>query len=80
MPNPIQKIHLDANRSYSCHWNSMRPVFIAIHQAKLLPDGAEVTPQAAEYFGVIRDLAGGMLERMKSRMKVCDTNPPQSCW
>lgn len=73
----LQSMHLAGNKENSCHWHCMLPVFIAVHQAKLLSIGAEVTSQAEEYFGVIRDLGEAMYDPLTHCLKVCEH--PSSC-
>lgn len=53
-------VHLAINKNFNSHWNCMLPVFIALLQARLLPDDDEVMEQARSYFGVIRAVADGM--------------------
>lgn len=66
-------INLDEWTNNSCHWNSMLPVFIAILQAKLLPDPAEVTDQARGYFTAVRKVSSGMHTKMGAEIKVSDS-------
>lgn len=63
-------VHLDCWNQYSCHYNCMVPVFIAIHEVTGLPTGSEVTDQATTYFSVIADVAAGMHKVLGKRLKV----------
>lgn len=64
-------VHLVRSGRNICHWHCMLPVFIALQQARLLPDGDELTKQATGFVSVIRRVADGMHERMDKKLKVC---------
>lgn len=62
-------VHLAIKKNLNSHWNCMLPVFIALLQARLLPEGDEVMEQARSYFGVIRAVADGMHAWMTRKCK-----------